>query len=133
MIQFIFVKKVMALAWHPSRDGLLAFGTGEGRVGVYDISNPGKQPIILKQQHRRSVYSLSWGPPLGRAEVDDPDRPRLFTCGDGDIYQYHIDFPDRDPINIKELIHESNPSIKKSVVRIYLSNLASPKKKYLYI
>jgi hypothetical protein len=28
---------VTAVCWHPRQEGLLAFGTAEGRVGVYDV------------------------------------------------------------------------------------------------
>lgn len=123
----------MALAWHPIKDGILAFATGEGRVGFFDVNNLSKPPILLKQHHRRCVYSLSWGPPLGRAEVEDPDKPRLFSCGDGDLFQYDMDFPDRDPVNIKELIHESNPSIKKSLVCIYIYYILHKSQEKIFI
>jgi hypothetical protein len=49
------------LAWHPTKERLLAYGTSEGRVGIYDVS-PGKQPILFRPFHHRSVYTLCWGP-----------------------------------------------------------------------
>ncbi|KAL1131550.1 hypothetical protein AAG570_011167 [Ranatra chinensis] len=82
--------KVMAIAWHPTLESILAFGTGEGRVGVMDISS-NKPPIILRLHHRRSVYALIWGPPI----VD---------VGDGDILQYNVNTPDKEPINLGCLI-----------------------------
>jgi gem associated protein 5 len=32
--------KVMALAWHPDKEGVLAFGTDDGRVGTVDAFSP---------------------------------------------------------------------------------------------
>jgi len=28
---------MMQLSWHPSKENLLAYGTDDGRVGIYDI------------------------------------------------------------------------------------------------
>ena len=48
--------KVMSLAWHPSREGLLAFGTDEGRVGWVEALSSGRIPNISNTQHRNGVY-----------------------------------------------------------------------------
>ncbi|KAK0095845.1 hypothetical protein PV326_007211 [Microctonus aethiopoides] len=76
--------RVTAIAWHPVQENILAFGTGEGRIGIYDTNSVNKPPILYRQHHRRTVYSLSWGP--------DPSNNKyaLYSCGDHELiyYQY---------------------------------------------
>ena len=50
--------KVLALAFHPERDSLLAFGTEEGRVGVYDVS--AQTYAAHAARHGAPVMTLSW-------------------------------------------------------------------------
>lgn len=54
--------KVMSLAWHPVREGLLALGTDEGRVGWVDALGSRNQISFSNFQHRGGVYSVTWGP-----------------------------------------------------------------------
>ena len=44
--------KITALAWHPEKDNLLAFGTDEGRVGTLDAFSPRSQPTFADFKHR---------------------------------------------------------------------------------
>jgi len=53
----------LQLAWHPTNERWLAYGTSEGRVGIYDVLS-GKQPIQFRPFHQHSVYVLCWGPPV---------------------------------------------------------------------
>lgn len=50
--------KVLALAFHPERESLLAFGTEEGRVGVYDVS--AQSYASHASRHGAPVMALSW-------------------------------------------------------------------------
>ena len=61
--------KVMSLAWHPSKEGLLAFGTDEGRVGWIDVFSRRTQPSYSSFQHRGGVYSVTWGPGVAGRSV----------------------------------------------------------------
>lgn len=54
---------LLQLAWHPVMENILAFGTGEGRVGLLDLSG-NRQPTLLRLYHRKCVYSLIWAPPV---------------------------------------------------------------------
>ena len=65
--------KVMSLAWHPAREGLLAFGTDEGRVCWVDTLAARTQPTISGYQHRSGVYCVAW-----------LDAKALLSCGDGE-------------------------------------------------
>ncbi|XP_073993143.1 gem nuclear organelle associated protein rigor mortis [Rhodnius prolixus] len=92
--------KVMAIAWHPTNESVLAFGTGEGRVGLFDTSSS-KPALLLRLYHRKSVYSLIWAPPVGNIETFTKKKPlALFSVGDGEILQYNPDNPEKDPISL---------------------------------
>ena len=75
-----------ALAWHPTTEGRLAFGTNEGRVGVFDTLAPAKAPWLSRSYHKGTVYNLNWAPAPGRpveagapsdACCDEPKPPTL--------------------------------------------------------
>ncbi|XP_067142043.1 gem-associated protein 5 [Centruroides vittatus] len=81
--------KVINLSWHPNKEGMLAFGTEEGRVGIVDtIGN--KPPIIFKSFHKESVYRVGWGPDYKffkqNYESDSKQKLYLYSCGDRVIY-----------------------------------------------
>ena len=71
--------KVMSLAWHPTKEGLLAYGTDEGRVCWVDVmTGGGRSAATLSQyQHRGGVYCVTW-----------LDTRVLVTCGDGKIVRH---------------------------------------------
>ena len=71
--------KVLSLAWHPSKEGLLAFGTDGGRVGWLDTARPGRQPSLSSYQHRSGVYCVLWARP-----------DELLTCGDGRVVAHSM-------------------------------------------
>lgn len=51
---------VSALAWHPEKENLLAFGTLEGRVGIYDTNKNNSTPVIMPPFTGKEIYSLVW-------------------------------------------------------------------------
>ncbi|XP_075241179.1 gem-associated protein 5-like isoform X2 [Convolutriloba macropyga] len=53
--------KVTVTRFHPSREGTVAFGTEDGRVGLYDVTN-NKGSITSSSFHQSTVYALSFGP-----------------------------------------------------------------------
>ncbi|KAM4675681.1 gem-associated protein 5 [Discoglossus pictus] len=103
--------KVTALAWHPIKEGSLAFGTDDGKVGIYDIYS-NKPPQISSTYHKKTVYSLSWGPPLPPfsfgAEADKPPAT-LYSCGgEGIIYQHNPWKLASEAHDINKLILDTN-------------------------
>ena len=54
--------KVMSLAWHPEKEGMLAIGTDEGRVGWADVFAQRSNVEYSNFQHRGGVYCSSWAP-----------------------------------------------------------------------
>ena len=71
--------KVMSLAWHPTREGLLAAGTDDGKVAWLEVVSGSRQPSVSAYQHRAGVYCLAW-----------LSNKALLSCGDGKIVQHDI-------------------------------------------
>ena len=74
----------MSLCWHPSREGLLALGTDEGRVGWVEALGSSRTPTFSGWQHRGGVYSVTWGP-----GVVEGEGLALYSCGDGRVVQHN--------------------------------------------
>uniref|UniRef100_A0A8B9H774 Gem (nuclear organelle) associated protein 5 n=1 Tax=Astyanax mexicanus TaxID=7994 RepID=A0A8B9H774_ASTMX len=102
--------KVSALAWHPVKEGSLAFGTDDGKVGIYEAYS-NKPPQISSTYHRRTVYSLDWGPPIPPLSFGSADKPSysLYSCGgDGIIFQHDPWKLSGEASNIDKLIRDTN-------------------------
>ncbi|XP_061606965.1 gem-associated protein 5 isoform X2 [Phyllopteryx taeniolatus] len=103
--------KVTALAWHPKREGTLSFGTDDGKVGIYEVFSS-KPPQISSTYHKKTVYSLAWGPPLppmsfGAAEGKASHS--LYSCaGEGVILQHNPTQLSGDACDIDKLIRQTN-------------------------
>ncbi|KAL6431847.1 hypothetical protein ACFW04_007362 [Cataglyphis niger] len=82
--------KIRAVSWFPDDENIIAFGTGEGRVGVFDaIGTSNKPPILYRQYHRNTIYKLEWAM-LG------PDY-FLFSCAEGELVAYKKSAPNDEP------------------------------------
>ncbi|XP_057216483.1 gem-associated protein 5 [Triplophysa rosa] len=103
--------KVTALAWHPLKEGSLAFGTDDGKVGIYEVYS-NKPPQISSTYHRRTVYTLSWGPPVPPVSFGgSEDKPSysLYSCaGEGVIFQHNPWKLSGEASNIDKLIRDTN-------------------------
>ncbi|XP_061473449.1 gem-associated protein 5 isoform X2 [Rhineura floridana] len=103
--------KVTALAWHPTKEGCLAFGTDDGKVGIYDTYSS-KPPQISSTYHKKTVYTLAWGPPVPPMSFGgDGDRPSvtLYSCaGEGIVFQHSPWKLSDEAHDINKLIRETN-------------------------
>ncbi|XP_015272563.1 PREDICTED: gem-associated protein 5 [Gekko japonicus] len=106
--------KVTALSWHPTKEGCLAFGTDDGKVGMYNTYSS-KPPQISSSYHKKTVYTLAWGPPVPPLSFGgDGDRPSvtLYSCaGEGVIFQHNPWKLNGEAHDINKVIRETN-SIK---------------------
>ncbi|KAM6224638.1 gem-associated protein 5 [Rhynchocyon petersi] len=105
--------KVTALCWHPTKEGCLAFGTDDGKVGLYDTYS-NKPPQISSTYHKKTVYTLAWGPPVPTVSLGEGDRPplTLFSCGgEGIVLQHNPWKLSGEAFDINKLIRDTN-SIK---------------------
>ncbi|CAI9170742.1 unnamed protein product [Rangifer tarandus platyrhynchus] len=105
--------KVTALCWHLTKEGCLAFGTDDGKVGLYDTYS-NKPPQISSTYHKKTVYSLAWGPPVPAVALGEGDRPSLtlYSCGgEGIVLQHNPWKLSGEAFDINKLIRDTN-SIK---------------------
>ncbi|XP_064637398.1 gem-associated protein 5-like [Lineus longissimus] len=112
--------KVTALSWHPAQENLLAYGTDDGRVGVYDAFK-NKPPVMAHSFHKGTVYSITFGPPCSA-----PGTPvfktshALYSCGDGIINLHNPSHLDTKAVNTNEIIMKTNQTkhcLKRSEIR----------------
>ncbi|XP_043925480.1 gem-associated protein 5 isoform X2 [Protopterus annectens] len=103
--------KVMALSWHPAREGFLAFGTDDGKVGIIDTYS-NKLPQISSSYHKKSVYTVAWGPaipPVSRGGDGDKPFVTLYSCaGEGIILQHNPWKLTVEAHDINKLIQDTN-------------------------
>ena len=52
--------KVLVVLFHPSKEGVMGFGTEDGHVGC--CSSISQKSDVSVSYHKKSVYALSWGP-----------------------------------------------------------------------
>ncbi|GJQ82382.1 hypothetical protein Trydic_g447 [Trypoxylus dichotomus] len=76
--------KVFTLAWHPTNENQLAFGTHEGRIGLINANKPSSTPSLLFQHFRTAVHQVAWGPING-----NKDNLGLYACGEGQVAIYN--------------------------------------------
>ncbi|XP_014677624.1 PREDICTED: gem-associated protein 5-like, partial [Priapulus caudatus] len=72
--------KVTAVAWHPSKEGWLAYATEEGRVGIYDVL-ASKPPMISASYHKGTIYTITWGRPCNLSGMWRHLLSRIFVIG----------------------------------------------------
>ncbi|MBN3319146.1 GEMI5 protein, partial [Atractosteus spatula] len=104
--------KVTALSWHPLKEGCLAFGTDDGKIGIYEAYSS-KPPQISSTYHRKTVYTIAWGPPIPPLSFGD-DRPpvALYSCaGEGVIFQHNPWKLAEEATDVDKVIRDTN-SIK---------------------
>ncbi|XP_011609486.2 gem-associated protein 5 [Takifugu rubripes] len=103
--------KVTALSWHPRKEGWLSFGTDDGKVGIYDVFS-NKSPQISSSYHRKTVYTLAWGPPvppLSFGAAEGKPACSLYSCaGEGVILQHDPSKLSAEASDIDKLIRDTN-------------------------
>lgn len=73
------------VSWYPEDEFTIAFGTAEGRVGVFDAIGTTRQPILYRQYHRNTIYKLEW------AQLQS--EYYLFSCAEGELIAYKKSAP----------------------------------------
>ncbi|XP_071629250.1 gem-associated protein 5 [Temnothorax longispinosus] len=84
--------KIRAVSWSPEDESTIAFGTGEGRVGVFDAIGTNKPPILYRQYHRNTIYKLEW------AKLKSESF--LFSCAEGELVAYKKSAPSDEPMSV---------------------------------
>ncbi|XP_012728852.2 gem-associated protein 5 isoform X1 [Fundulus heteroclitus] len=102
--------KVTALSWHPKKEGSLAFGTDDGKVGIYDVFSS-KPPHISSSYHKKTVYTLAWGPPVPPLSfgAEGKQSYSLYSCaGEGVVLQHDPSRLSGEATDIDKLIRDTN-------------------------
>lgn len=73
------------VSWFPDDESTVAFGTSDGRIGVFDAIGTNKPPILYRQYHRNTIYKLEWTK-LGSDYF-------LFSCAEGELVAYKKSAP----------------------------------------
>ncbi|CAH2091738.1 unnamed protein product [Euphydryas editha] len=81
--------KVLTVAWHPTKENLLAFATAESRLGIIDTSKSERIAKNLQPVLSGGIYSLCWG-----------DDFNLYACAGGDMVMYDTALPEQVPKQI---------------------------------
>ncbi|XP_011636844.1 gem-associated protein 5 [Pogonomyrmex barbatus] len=84
--------KIRAISWFPYDETTIAFGTGEGRVGVFEAIGTNKPPILYRQYHRHTIYKIEW------AKFESENY--LFSCAEGELIAYKKSAPNDEPMSI---------------------------------
>ncbi|NXQ33491.1 GEMI5 protein, partial [Alaudala cheleensis] len=120
--------KVTALSWHPTKEGSLAFGTDDGKVGIFDTlssSAKNKPPQISSTYHKKTVYTLAWGPPtppLISGEEGEQPSVTLYSCaGEGIVFQHNPWKLNGEANDINKLIRDTNSIKHKLPARTEIS------------
>ena len=102
--------KVTSLSWHPVTEGRLAFGTDEGRVGVFDTLSLSKPPRLSRTCHKGTVYTLGWAPlPSQEGQMALRSNIVLYSCGGSNILIHDPSKPEANAVNFNSLV-EGGPS-----------------------
>lgn len=99
--------KVSALAWHPTVEGRLAFGTDEGRVGIFDTLTLSKPPLLSRTYHKGTVYNLAW------ATLPSKEGLYLYSCGGSNIMVHDPSILDAEAKNFNKLIENKGEKNQK--------------------
>ncbi|EOA96589.1 Gem-associated protein 5, partial [Anas platyrhynchos] len=119
--------KVTALSWHPTKDGCLAFGTDDGKVGIFDTfssSAKNKPPQISSTYHKKTVYTLAWGPPTPPLSSGEGEQPSvtLYSCaGEGIVFQHNPWKLSGEANDINKVIRDTNSIKHKLPARTEIS------------
>ncbi|NXU55063.1 GEMI5 protein, partial [Turnix velox] len=127
--------KVTALSWHPIKEGCLAFGTDDGKVGIFDTlcSNAkNKPPQISSTYHKKTVYTLAWGPPTPPlcygdfffSWIEEGEQPplTLYSCaGEGIVFQHNPWKLHGEANDINKVIRDTNSIKHKLPARTEIS------------
>lgn len=97
---------VCRLAWHPIREGRIAYSTRLGHVALYDTLT-GRSRVVYDCRYNQTGPSTNvlWGP-LVPNPTEDPALAILYSVGDGKFHRW--DSPEKNcfPTDLTSLVNE---------------------------
>lgn len=76
------------MAYHPKNENLLAFGTDDGRIGMFNLKNKQNNIKLLKTVVSLPVNCLCWAPLPNKKFDEDVELILYAVCG-GEIIIYN--------------------------------------------
>lgn len=115
--------EVTQIAWHPSKENLIGFGTKDGKVGIMDVLSTNKHAVYVYSDYNQSVYTLVWAPLIFQEQKSSSFQLALFSVADGKIMQHNIKISNLSQTESIELYKELNLSKDSSgLTEISISN-----------
>ncbi|KAG0994605.1 hypothetical protein G6F28_005586 [Rhizopus arrhizus] len=99
--------KIQSIVYHPSRQGVLAYGNEYGRVGIYDIMNQRNQVFKIYQKTMECPI-LAWGPDLSSALEDECMTDTLLSCSGNKVLVYNAREPESSPVLLNTYLEQHN-------------------------
>uniref|UniRef100_A0A0K2ULA9 Gem (Nuclear organelle) associated protein 5 [Orcinus orca] n=1 Tax=Lepeophtheirus salmonis TaxID=72036 RepID=A0A0K2ULA9_LEPSM len=78
--------KIISLAWHPDKEGVIGLGMQEGHVCVIDITSRNPEPSMYEYKHKGPVYKIFWAPL--KMWNSTSNEHVLYSAGDGLIVMH---------------------------------------------
>ncbi|RIA92993.1 WD40-repeat-containing domain protein [Glomus cerebriforme] len=102
--------KISSLKYHPTKEGLFAYGTDIGTIGWFDEFQNDKNFKTFTSYHKSKVYSIQWCAPewLNWSVKETPGMFILSCGGDGQILLSDIAKPKAPSISVNDMIKEVN-------------------------
>ncbi|KAI8987233.1 WD40-repeat-containing domain protein [Mycotypha africana] len=108
--------KIEKIRWHPTREGLLAFGNDLGHIGILNVTDTSRQMFKIFHNARGAPY-IDWGGDMATALNCADMTNTLMSCGqDGVIHAYDANNPKNPPFNINEKIRDLNAAWVESLI-----------------
>ncbi|XP_045459875.1 uncharacterized protein LOC123670423 [Melitaea cinxia] len=102
--------KVLTVAWHPTKENLLAFATAESRIGIIDASKTERAAKNLQLVLSGGIYAISWGEDFN-----------LYAVAGGTMVMYNTTKPEGDPKPV--IVEFENKQWELSAVTWYPAGL----------
>ncbi|GBC04475.1 hypothetical protein RclHR1_00570031 [Rhizophagus clarus] len=102
--------KISSLKYHPTKEGLFAYGTDIGTIGLFDEFQSDKNFKNFASYHKNKVYSIQWCMPewLNWSIEESPGMFVLSCGGDGQILLSDIAKIKAPSISVNDMIKEVN-------------------------
>uniref|UniRef100_A0A7M5VCG5 Gem-associated protein 5 n=1 Tax=Clytia hemisphaerica TaxID=252671 RepID=A0A7M5VCG5_9CNID len=102
--------KVTVIQYHPTKEGIIAFGTEDGHVGCY--SSITQKSDVSTSYHKKTVYALEWGPCSCSKEEQEDEKVKV-NClysvgGEGMILMHKLGAFNQKAVDIGALIKKHN-------------------------
>jgi hypothetical protein len=97
------------IKYHPTKEGLFAYGTDIGTVGWFDEFQGDKNFKSFSSYHKNKVYSIQWCMPEWLNWSSGRDNMLVLSCGgDGQILLSDIARPKAPSFFVNDMIKEVN-------------------------